>query len=286
MVWALNCHDAPDALAKLVLLGLANHADATGGNAWASAQTLADYADCSRRSVIRKLKELEAVGLIVRGDQRLVAHLRGDRRPIVWDIVTDGLFAPTLKPRGDNLSPRKPVDNPTDGVTAVSPRDDHGVTGWASRGDTAVTQTVLEPIPPLPPVIGCSRHTVPDERCRACRSAQDAEGQRLAHRQAVVERAARNRIVQSEIDRCGMCNEYGNLPNGLPCLHDPAASDRARRNAGRVREMMGWDKSSNKGVGVETAYTPGMCIDTPGSNTHTYSPTACGWPGSTVEEAS
>lgn len=267
MVWALNCHDAPDPLAKLVLIGLANHADSNGANAHPGAPTLAKYADCSRRSVVRKLKELEAVGLIVRGDQRLVAHLRGDRRPIVWDLVTEGLFTPSLRSRRDNLSPRKPVDNPPDDVTPESPRDDHDVTGRASRRDTAVTQTVLEPIPPLPPAIGCSRHTVPDEWCRACRSAQAAEGQKLAHRQAMAERAARNRIVRSEIDRCGMCNEYGNLPNGLPCLHDPAASDRARRNAGRVREMMGWDKSSNKGVGVETTYPPGMCSNTPGSNT-------------------
>lgn len=236
MVWALNCDSTPDPLAKLVLIGLANHADSAGCAAWPAAEKLAEYAGCSVRSVRRKTSDLEDAGLIVRGDQGIVEHLRADRRPVVWDLVTGGLFAPPVrKSRGDT---RVRPDN-------LSPRD--GVTATTARGDTAVTQTVLEPNTPLPPVAGCSRHATHDERCRACRSVQDSRTKTEARRRDAEDRAARQRIVQSEIDRCGMCNEYGYLNNGRLCDHDPGGYSRAKRGAALAREALGVRLSTAQG---------------------------------------
>lgn len=240
MVWALHCDSAPDPLAKIVLMGLANHADAAGCAAYPSRETLAQYAGCSVRSVQRKLNDLIAVGLITEGDQCWVQHLRADRRPVVYDLMTGGLFAAPLGPRGDRLSPRN-------GVTPVSRRDRNGVTGSVERGDTAVTQTVLEPNTPLPPVSGCSRHGTHDERCRACRSVQDSLTKTEARRRDAEDRAARQRIVQSEIDRCGMCNEYGYLNNGRLCDHDPGGYSRAKRGAALAREALGVRLSTVQG---------------------------------------
>lgn len=50
--------------AKVVLIGLANHAHPDGSNAYPAVDTLAEYACCDRRSVQRNLRKLEAEGWI------------------------------------------------------------------------------------------------------------------------------------------------------------------------------------------------------------------------------
>lgn len=87
MVWALKSAPVPDPISHLVLIGLADHAAADGTGARPSVATLADYARCSPRSVYNKLRALEDSGVIRRGDQRAVEHLRADRRPVVYDLV-------------------------------------------------------------------------------------------------------------------------------------------------------------------------------------------------------
>ena len=119
---------APDPRSKLVLLGLANHADSHGGHAWPSVATLAAYADCSERTVQRCLRTLEDEGLIVRADWQ-PDHIRIDRRPVCYQITV--------------------ARNDTDvrGDTHVTPHDGRGVTSEVERGDTCVTRTVSEPTP-------------------------------------------------------------------------------------------------------------------------------------------
>lgn len=113
MVWALKRAPIPgdDALAQLVLIGLADHARDDGDGARPTARTLAQYARCSVRTVQNKLRLLEEAGLIAVGDCREVAHLRADRRPSVWNL---------------NLS--------LDGVQQVQVVDD-GVNGGTARGE-------------------------------------------------------------------------------------------------------------------------------------------------------
>lgn len=111
--WALSVEDVPDSTARVILLGLANHADREGRAAWPSVATLAEYAVCSERTAHRRLRDLEELGLIRRGDQRLVDHLPGNRRPVVYDLPV-GVTRWQVG-RGDNLA---------------------GVTPGAARGDT------------------------------------------------------------------------------------------------------------------------------------------------------
>lgn len=89
VAWALNDAPVKDASALLVLIGLANHAARDGKGSYPSRETLATYARCSVRTVAVKLRVLEEAGVIVRGDQAHVAHLRGDRRPVVYDLNYD-----------------------------------------------------------------------------------------------------------------------------------------------------------------------------------------------------
>src|SRR5699024_2350243 len=50
---------------------------------------IAERARCTSRTVRNHLQKLEDDGLISRGDQQHVAHIRKDRRPIVWDLNLD-----------------------------------------------------------------------------------------------------------------------------------------------------------------------------------------------------
>ncbi|MGW4395144.1 helix-turn-helix domain-containing protein [Amycolatopsis nivea] len=72
----------------VVLIGLANHADPDGRNAFPSLTTLAGYTRLSERSVRYALRGLEKLGLIVPADPRIVAaHVqRADRRPNGYDL--------------------------------------------------------------------------------------------------------------------------------------------------------------------------------------------------------
>lgn len=144
--WALN--SAPDFADEdprkrphlaIVLLGLANHADPDGRNAFPSIDTLCRYTRLSESTVRRCLQRLVELGVIQPGDPDLQEFYirRRDRRPAVYDLVMDGPLAPAA-----------PVDNPASGV---SYRPD-GVSQQAARGVTPAgnpgpydTRTVLEP---------------------------------------------------------------------------------------------------------------------------------------------
>lgn len=92
--WALN--DAPipgdrrDASSlAIVLVGLANHADPDGRNAFPSLATLARYTRLSERSIRYALRALEDLDLIQDSDPEIVAAYvkRADRRPNGYDLA-------------------------------------------------------------------------------------------------------------------------------------------------------------------------------------------------------
>ena len=107
MLWALDDAPVDDHGALLVLIALAERANEDGTASWPGRDWLAMRARCSVRSVQRKLTDLRETGIIAPGDQRLVAHIRPDRRPTVYDLNL-ALRRPVADPaeRGDNLSPR------------------------------------------------------------------------------------------------------------------------------------------------------------------------------------
>lgn len=127
MTWALKYAPAPDPLTRLVLIGYADHAHGDGTCSWPSNATLQEYTGASESTVRRRVQQLVTLGLLKRGDQRHVAHIPADRRPVVYDLC---LWI--TKPNG--VSDRHPVaprgvrsdgtgcqvDTPR-GVTAVTP---------------------------------------------------------------------------------------------------------------------------------------------------------------------
>lgn len=127
--WALGVPGIP-AAEKLVLIGIASHADRNGDNAWPSIATLAGYANVSERQAKRLVKTLAERGVIsidVQGGGN--ARTRDDRRPNLYRIETMN---------GDMRL--------FDGVTPTTPRDERGdtqradgVTSSAPRGDTAMS---------------------------------------------------------------------------------------------------------------------------------------------------
>lgn len=91
VLWAL--YDVPQeklrGAALRILLVLADHADTRGNGAYPSQKRLCALTGYSRRTVQETIKDLEAEGLIHRGDQRLVSHIAANYRPIVWDLGMD-----------------------------------------------------------------------------------------------------------------------------------------------------------------------------------------------------
>lgn len=92
--WALNTAPIPtdrkDASAlAIVLIGLANHADPTGADAFPSVERLMAYGRVSRRTVQRALRSLEELGLIRQGDSRYrdIKIERPDQRPQCYNLA-------------------------------------------------------------------------------------------------------------------------------------------------------------------------------------------------------
>lgn len=194
IAWALDCYIA-DPLAKLVLVGLANHADKYGAAAFPSHAMLADYASCSTRSIPRKLSDLLADGWIVRGDQQLVDHRPANRRPVVYDLTMS-------TPRGVQQSPQQDTSGVTDSHPSrgdsLSPQNGSGVTGqvvWGDRpGSSGVTAVSDKP----------SFNRPEPTRARA-----HASGRRV------------------DVEHCLLCDDHGYAGPQL-CDHDPGAGARAR----------------------------------------------------------
>ncbi|WJJ10356.1 helix-turn-helix domain-containing protein [Prescottella equi] len=90
MTWALTAAPVESAQEHVILIALADRASDDGTAAWPSQDWIALRARCSTRTVRRHLRSLEDRGVIRRGDQSLVKHLRADHRPIVWDLNVAG----------------------------------------------------------------------------------------------------------------------------------------------------------------------------------------------------
>lgn len=160
--WALTAPVESPTL-RMVLVGLANHADREGRDAFPSARVLAEYACVTERTVQRTLRTLADLGLIVDGDPTLRDSLiaRGDRRPNVYDL--------TLA-RGDTHD-TPPVDNQQPRGDTVSPREPERGDIQTERGDTHVADGVT----PMSPEPSLNRPTEPSKN----KSAAPARGQRL-----------------------------------------------------------------------------------------------------------
>lgn len=86
----------PSTRSVLVLLGI--RSTDPGYAAYPSIATLAELLDVDRRTIQRALADLTAQGLIRPGDPHAVRHLRADRRPGVYDVLTPELVERELRP--------------------------------------------------------------------------------------------------------------------------------------------------------------------------------------------
>lgn len=132
-----------------VLVGLANHADPHGRNAFPSVERLVGYTRLSQRSVQYALRDLEELGLITRSDPDIVAaHIkRGDRRPQGWDLAMHN------------------------GVHTVHPVPDHGVhsrTNGVQITHRRGAHSAPEPSLNRPENLRAGTHRPPGEPCGQC----------------------------------------------------------------------------------------------------------------------
>jgi DNA-binding transcriptional ArsR family regulator len=119
---------------KMVLLVIADHANANGTNSWPGVETIARKSSMTPRSVQRHIRNLEERGLIVtKRQQGGNENTRSDRRPNRYDIILTAL----------------------DGVTIVRSEQD-GVTNETERGDIQdstgrqMEQNGVTPVSPYP----------------------------------------------------------------------------------------------------------------------------------------
>lgn len=164
MTWVLE--DCPDLPKHLVgtMVGLANHANHDGAGAYPSQELLGWYARKDERSIRRDLEQLEGLGLIARGDQRMVLHLPADKRPVVYDLMMQRKRDPRPDARKGGRPKKAQVsEGPKTGGTPTSAGipgsaenrgDAHvrpdvdvqtGGTPTSNRGDAHVPLTALEP---------------------------------------------------------------------------------------------------------------------------------------------
>ena len=131
--------DIPDGIAKLVAFVIADYAHAETGQAWPKVETLARKCSQSVRTVQRKIRVLEELG-ILRVEQRhaetgrqrenlFVLYLPGVPRPAANDPSPPRSSGRPTRGEGDTQSPIPPPDPVTpEGVTAVTPEGDTAVT--------------------------------------------------------------------------------------------------------------------------------------------------------------
>lgn len=148
MVWALNDAPANTSGELLVLISLAERANEDGTAAWPSHAWLANRARCSISTVQRRLRDLESAGLITRGDQRLTAHLPGDRRPVVWDLEMHGTTGQDDRPVRGNTHDRSPVTDKPSLPPTEGNRPSRDAVRFAPRRDKPERTSKFQPKQP------------------------------------------------------------------------------------------------------------------------------------------
>lgn len=125
MAWALAQQEVTESHSRHVLLCLANYADQSGRAAFPAVSSLALDTGLAPRTVQYRLRELEASGLIRRGNQAIAAAYitQRDRVPVCYDLDLT---------RGAQDAPRAERGAPDD-VTGCTP-EQSGVHATTERG--------------------------------------------------------------------------------------------------------------------------------------------------------
>jgi hypothetical protein len=156
VAWVL--YEAEDVPAHLLatLLAVAASTSEDGTGAWISAGTVAQLTRKTERNAKRDLAALRKLGLIMPGNQRLVAHIRADRRPFVYDLPMPrgGAHVTPSTGYGVAYTPARGGAESPNGVAHTSPKESLKNSGRRAR-DSARAQS-----PPRPPPV--------NQLCRRC----------------------------------------------------------------------------------------------------------------------
>lgn len=154
LVWALNLAPVPwdetgksrkqNSACAFVLVGLANHADPDGRDAFPGVPTLTRYTRLSERTVRTALDRLEAEGTVHPCDPDVLAAKikRGDRRPNGYDLAMDRIRDDLTEDELHAIARSNPFLRPlieehlARGATAAPRENGRGATD-AERGATA-----------------------------------------------------------------------------------------------------------------------------------------------------
>lgn len=153
LTWAIYdiAPNLTDASAYRVLLVLADEADNDGRGAGLSAATIASRTGLSKRTVDAKLKTLEEMGITRRGDQRIVAYLPANRRPIVRD-----LNMPADTRGAKSAHQNTPAATATRGAESAPQTPEPDMQQGCNRGATDMQQgcslSAHNPINPINPI--------------------------------------------------------------------------------------------------------------------------------------
>ena len=179
MNWVLYDID-PDELEQSefrILLVMADHADTEGCGVWLGAAKISKLSRLSLRQVRYALRHLQDKGIIRRGDQRLVKHLPGNKRPVVYDLVMDedrgATIAPQTEEQGCNVTAPQTEEQGCNvtapqteeqGCNVTAPRKDslgcnRGATGVQSGVQHDCTQTQYKEEPYKPREYAHARET-------------------------------------------------------------------------------------------------------------------------------
>lgn len=147
---------------KIVLIGIASHADRSGRNAWPSIETLALYAHVDPRSVQRAIVELMQAGYLEREiSAGGTVNMRDWKRPNLYHLSMARTPGPADRNPGQVIHRGDASVTPT-GDASVRGGGDASVTGGVTPvsppgGDASVTRSPFNhPIEstPLPPTGG------------------------------------------------------------------------------------------------------------------------------------
>ncbi|MFE4829808.1 hypothetical protein [Streptomyces sp. NPDC056672] len=178
----------------LVLIRVGNHVGADMRGCFAKAATLARESLMGESTVLKHLRALKAVGVLLPGDEKLVDHIRADKRPPVYDLAGG---------HEQGCPGGHPIDVVCETAMAASARSEHPRQGAPASGAR-------------------SEHPKKKPRSSGVRSEHPASGAGVTGVQIDASRV---------LDSSGRSNKEVKLPlslpaaglDGLPSSGDPAA---------------------------------------------------------------
>ncbi|MEV7264694.1 helix-turn-helix domain-containing protein [Micromonospora aurantiaca] len=141
LLWVMDEAPIPESAASTVstALALARFVDEDGRGAYPSRQELARIARKSVSQVYRDLARLVELGVIVPGDQSLVAHIRADRRPTVYDLAYARTRTDDLASTHDGAQTRSRGRSRVDARPSTDASRGSGLRGRMGRGERPST---------------------------------------------------------------------------------------------------------------------------------------------------